>query len=78
MALNTKLSSLIVAILFMFFGLAMIQPLSDYVYTLNTTALELLTGGTALVTLIGFLPFIFGAGVILGGMAIIWRVTSSG
>lgn len=73
--LSNKLSALIVAVLFMFFGLAMIQPIADYVYTLNTTALELLTGGTALVTLIGFLPFIFGAGVILGAMAIVWVVT---
>lgn len=72
--LANSLSALIVGVLFIFFGLAMIQPIADYVYTLNTTALELLTGGTALVTLIGFIPFIFGAAVILGGMAIIWVV----
>ena len=75
MELSDQMKSLIIAAIFIFFGLAMIQPMADFVYTLNTTALELLVGGTAAATLIGFIPFIFAAGVVIGGMLIIWKVT---
>lgn len=77
MEISNQMKQLVVSVLFILFGLAMVPVVSDYVYGLNTTTLELLTGGTAAATLIDFLPFIFGAGVILGGMAIIWKVITN-
>lgn len=75
-SMKGKMSSLVIGVIFIFFGLGMIQPLAEYVNDLNTTVLITLTGGTAIVTLIEFLPFIFGAAVILGGIAILWRAAS--
>ena len=74
MELTEQMKGLIIAVIFILFGLAMVPVVADYVYALNTTALELLTGGAAAATLIDFLPFIYAAGVILGGMAIIWKI----
>lgn len=74
---NEQMKGLIVAVIFILFGLAMTPVVADYVYDLNTTTLELLTGGTAAATLIDFVPFVYAAGVILGGMLIIWQITKS-
>lgn len=74
MELSDQLKGLIVAVVFILFGLAMTPVVSDYVYELNTTTLELLTGGSAAATLIDFIPFIYAAGVLLAGMLIIWKV----
>ena len=71
---SSKMQALIIAVIFILFGLAMTPVVADYVWALNTTSLELLTGGAAAATLIDFIPFIFAAGIILGGMAIIWKI----
>ena len=72
--ISEDMKGLIVAVIFILFGLAMTPVIADYVYGLNTTTLELLTGGSAAATLIDFIPFIYAAGIVLGGMAIIWQV----
>lgn len=78
MAVSNKLAQLVTGIVFVFFGFAMIPVVADFITGLNTTSVAALTGGAGLVTLIQFFPFIFGAGVILGGLVIIWAVTRGG
>ena len=70
-----KLNELIVAIIIIFFGLALTPTVSDYVYDLNTTTLALSTGGAGAVTLLGFFPFIYVAAILIGGMVSLWAIT---
>ena len=74
MGVENKLNELIVAVIILFFGIALIPTVSDYCYDVNTTTLALSTGGAGAVTLLGFIPFIYTAAIIVGGMVALWKI----
>lgn len=75
MELSTKLEALIIAFLFLAFGLALGSTVVTTVQGVNHTGWTF-TGYEAVTSIIDFFPLIYYAGIILGFLGIVWAATT--
>ena len=70
--------SVIAAVVFILIGVALGPTVIAAVADINATSMADVFLGDVIVTLGGFVPFFYYLGVVLGGMALIWRATKTG
>jgi len=75
MELSNAVKGIIVAFLYLMFGLALGNPIVAQVQDLNTTS-WVFVGYEAVISMIGLFPLIYYGGVIVGFLAIIWASTT--
>lgn len=74
---NRTVMSVIAAVVFILVGIALGPTVLEAVADINATSMADVFLGDVIVTLAGFIGFFYYLGVVLGGMALIWRATKT-